>query len=152
MTFRSRQFSYQNRVVAWSLGLALALCLAIFAATGAWAETPVICLITIVVLFALLLIPLTITVDAEWVHVNLGGVLKRDVLLSDVKEIEKRTYRPIREFGGWGWRYGFKRRAVAYTMLGTSAVVLTMRDGTEVYLGVDDEQALVDAVRPRLAV
>jgi len=152
MTFRSRQFSYENRLVAWSLGLALALCLAIFTTTGTWAEAPAICLLTIGVLFGLLLIPLTITADAEWVHVSLGGVLKRDVLLSDVKEISQRTYRPIREFGGWGWRFGLKKRAVAYTMLGTSAVVLTLRDGSEVYLGVEDEQALMDAVRPRLVV
>ncbi|WP_144018814.1 hypothetical protein [Demequina sp. NBRC 110056] len=151
VAYRSRQLSFQNRLACAALLGSLALCVVLFTVSGAWAELPWLAVGCTALLAALLFVPLTITVDETAVHVSLAGVLKRSVPLGEVTAVETRDYRPIREFGGWGWRWAFDRRASAYATRGTSAVVLSLADGSEVYLGVDDEPGLVDAVSVRIA-
>jgi len=51
----------------------------------------------------------------------------------DIVSAVPTTYRPLREFGGWGIRFG--RRGRAYTVSGTGGVWITLRDGREFLLG-----------------
>lgn len=157
--FRSREFLFHNRVATVGVLLSLVVVVVTMVLSGAWEEVPGLGVGVGVLVLATLLIPLTITVDDGGtsvadsdaiIHVSLAGVMRRSIPLSDVRGITRRDYRPLREFGGWGWRHAWKRPAVAYAMRGTSAVVLKMRNGSEVYLGVDDEQALMAALTSRI--
>lgn len=157
--YRSREFMFHNRVAAVSLALCLVALAAITVASGAWDEAPALGVVLGVLLGAAYFVPLTVTVvddgtsraDSDGViHVSLAGVMRRSIPLSDVKGVKRRHYRPLREFGGWGWRQAWRRPARAYTTRGSSAVVLHMRDKSEIYLGVSDEQGLVDALKTRI--
>lgn len=157
--YRSREFLVQNRFVAAAVALGLVVAVVALVHSGSWDRMPGFGTALIVVLVLAFATPLTITVEDSGttvadsdavVHVNLAGVLRRSIPLADVKRVQRRDYRPLRQFGGWGWRHAWKGSDVAYTMRGSSAVVLTMRNGAEVYLGVDDEPGLLEALKSRI--
>ena len=54
------------------------------------------------------------------------------------------TYRPIRDYGGWGVR-GYGKR-VAYNARGVRGVLLTMNDGATLLVGSQDAEGLEAAI------
>ena len=151
VAFRSRQFAYESRIALGVLLGSMLLCAALFTIGGGWSELPWLCIGTMVLLAAFLAVPLTVTVDDAHVRVRLAGAVRRDIALADIRAVERREYHAVREFGGWGWRWGITHRnARAYTTSGSSAVVLTLRDSQKVYLGVDDEAALLGVLAARI--
>jgi hypothetical protein len=151
VVFRSRQFASENRVALGVLLGSVALCAALFTIGGGWTELPWLGVAVLALLAAPLAVPLTITVDDTHLRVRLAMFARRDIALADIRAVDRREYHPVREFGGWGWRWGITHRnARAYTTAGTAAVVLTLRDSQEVYLGVDDEAALLGVLAARI--
>jgi len=51
----------------------------------------------------------------------------------DICNVEAVTYRPIRDYGGWGIRYGWQGKA--YNMRGNKGVMLTLNNGDNVLIG-----------------
>ncbi|WP_062076375.1 hypothetical protein [Demequina globuliformis] len=150
--YRSRQWSWQNPVTGVTLLASVVVCVWLFSANDVWTTAPWLSVPTTALLVGLAFMPLTITGSARGVSVSLAGVLRRDIAAEQITDVERRTYRPIGEFGGWGWRYGLGGGGSrAYTTTGTTAVVLTLVDGSEVFLGVADERALIDALAPARA-
>ncbi len=159
IAFRSREFLYQNPVALWALiGVAVfsaVLSLALGDGNGPDAEEGAWWMVAFITAAALLplAVPMTISVDDTSVHVSFAKILKRTIALKDVAGAEVREYQPINDFGGWGWRKGFGTPgAMAYTTKGRTAVVLTLHDDREVYLGVDDEEGLLAVLAPRIGV
>ncbi|MFW7414934.1 hypothetical protein [Demequina sp. SO4-18] len=158
IAFRSRQYTHQNPLARWVLiGTAL-LCATLFAAGGMWSDPEQSAAawwmgaITLAAIVSLLWLPLTIAVDATHVRVSLAGVVKKAIALDDVVSAERRSYRPMKDFGGWGWKWSHRLpNSVAYSVRGDTAVVLTVRGGGQVYLGVADEAGLLAALGPRVA-
>jgi hypothetical protein len=63
----------------------------------------------------------------------------------EIESCEVMTYRPIRDFGGWGIRRGPKGRA--YNVFGNRGAYLTFRDGKRLLVGSQKPQMLVDAIK-----
>ena len=80
------------------------------------------------------------SVDVRWVP-----LARRSIPFASIRRAEPFTYRPIRQFGGWGIRFG-RRGALAYPMSGDRAVRLTLDDGSEIYLGSLEPEALAAAI------
>lgn len=53
--------------------------------------------------------------------------------LSDVRNFEKIQYRPLREYGGWGIRYGLHGKA--YNVSGNMGIRLTFLNGRKLLIG-----------------
>lgn len=73
--------------------------------------------------------------------------LHRSVRRIEWDEIEHReaeTYRPIREFGGWGIRWAPGK--IAYSVSGNRGVRVERTDGRTILLGSQRPEALVDAI------
>lgn len=65
---------------------------------------------------------------------------------NDIEKAEARVYRPIREYGGWGIRYGW--RGKAYNVRGNEGVEITLRDRRRtVLIGSQRAPELQAAVR-----
>jgi hypothetical protein len=151
LAFRSRQFAYENTFALWTLLGSAALCAVLFTVADAWAQAPWLCWGVLALLVGLLAVPLTITVDASHVRVSLAGVSRRDIAFGDIVAVERREYRALREFGGWGSRSGITHRnARLYSTTGSTAVVLSLRSSEEVYLGVDNDAALLEVLASRI--
>jgi hypothetical protein len=79
------------------------------------------------------------------VRIRFFPLATRTIERSAIGEIEARTYRPIREYGGWGLRFG--RRGRAYSISGDRGVELTLTDGRRVMIGSRRAEELAEAIR-----
>jgi hypothetical protein len=108
-------------------------------------------LVAIVVPFAvfafLLFTGLRTTATTDGLVVRMVGLRTRRVAWSDVAALDTVRVRPLREFGGWGIRYGGRPRGWMYNVRGGDAVRVTFRDGKVLYVGSQDPEAALHAAR-----
>lgn len=96
---------------------------------------------------------LDLSVDARGVRFALSPFYRRTYAWADIEEATVLPYRPILDFGGWGWRYSFNKKAWAFTVSGSQALRLTLKDGKTIYIGITDEDEARQALqnyRPKL--
>jgi hypothetical protein len=86
-------------------------------------------------------VKLEIVVGETAIDVRLFGPFRRRIPLRDISQVEVADYRPLRQFGGWGWRLG-RGGARQYALAGSRAVKLTLNHGKEIYLGSDELDVL----------
>ncbi len=65
--------------------------------------------------------------------------------VDDLAECEAVTYRPIRDFGGWGIRVG--RGGWAYNVSGNRGVQLRFKSGKRLMIGSKRPEALLEAIQ-----
>jgi hypothetical protein len=61
-----------------------------------------------------------------------------------IQSCEARTYRPLKEYGGWGIRYGVSGKA--YNVSGNLGVQLVLQSGRKILLGSQEPEELVLAI------
>jgi hypothetical protein len=73
----------------------------------------------------------------------------RRVPWTTIESAEATTYRPLREYGGWGirWRPG----AVAYNVQGSRGVFLTRPDDRDLLVGSQRPDELATAIRETMS-
>ena len=65
----------------------------------------------------------------------------------DSSECYVRTYKPIREYGGWGIRYSFRKgRGKAYNLSGNKGVQLVFKNGKKLLIGSKKQDELAQAI------
>ena len=67
-----------------------------------------------------------------------------EFLHPDVLELEAATYRGLRDYGGWGIRYG--ARGKAYTVRGDQGVMLRLSDGKNCMIGSQNVESFMCAM------
>jgi hypothetical protein len=95
--------------------------------------------------FLLWLARMVVEVRSDRVTVRWIPFARREIMLSDVVAAEARTYRPIREYGGWGIK-GWSRRRMAYNVSGNRGVDLELADGRRVLIGSQRADDLAAAI------
>ena len=75
---------------------------------------------------------------------------RRKIPFSEIKAYAARTYHPLREYGGWGVRYGFKGKA--YNVSGNRGVQLELVDGERLLVGSQRPEELVRAIEERMII
>lgn len=91
------------------------------------------------------LLRLETRVEKDMLSVRLTPFGPRRIALGDVVRAEVRTYHPLREYGGWGIRWG--RDGMAYNARGNRGVQLELKDGRRVLIGSQEPERLLAAVR-----
>ena len=91
------------------------------------------------------LILINTRVDAEAVRIRFFPLGKKTIPLGDVVRWEARTYRPIREYGGWGIRYTLGR-GWAYNVRGKQGVQLELANGQRILIGSQRAEELAAAI------
>lgn len=79
---------------------------------------------------------LLLQVDKEGIHYAFKPLHRKNELLK-WEEIDKcyvRKYKPMREYGGWGWRYGC-RGGRAFNMSGNMGLQIETKDGKKILIG-----------------
>lgn len=72
--------------------------------------------------------------------------VNRTIPLEQIARREARIYHPIREYSGWGVRYGGRRRGWAYTVSGNFGVQLELKNGKRILIGSRRADELVSAM------
>lgn len=137
-------------MLVWGATFGLAASLLFAAPSGTSRGTGIgtaLGLVALGLLIEVLLNGLTVELTASELQLHLGRipVIRKRIPLREIKAFEAVTYRPLREFGGWGVR-GFGRRQ-AWSARGNRAVRLQLEGGREIYVGVDEPRVLVDRLR-----
>jgi len=70
------------------------------------------------------------------------------IAFSDIKSCESVVYRPIREYGGWGIRYGSKGKA--FTVRGNRGVEIVLNDQSRILIGSQRPEELSMALAAAL--
>ncbi len=97
------------------------------------------------VLIASLFVPVVRTeVGPDDVRVAFLG-RTRTIPYPDIEAAEVITYRPLRDYGGWGYRLG-RNRTRAYTASGTEGLLLTLAGDRRVLIGSQRVEQLAAAV------
>lgn len=83
-------------------------------------------------------------VTAEGLDIRWGllEIIRKWIPFHEVESSEAVTYSPLREFGGWGIRYGGKGKKT-WNIRGNRAVLLHLRDGTRFYLGSEKPERIL---------
>ena len=68
----------------------------------------------------------------------------RRIALGELVKYEAKTYSPIKDYGGWGIRYG--RGGMAYNVIGNRGVQLELASGRRILLGSQRPEELVEAI------
>jgi hypothetical protein len=87
---------------------------------------------------------LIVEVHSDHVLIRYYPFLTRKIPLEDIKHYQARTYKPIREYGGWGVRGWGRRRA--YNVSGNKGVELELQDGRHIMIGSQKPAELVLAL------
>jgi len=74
----------------------------------------------------------------------------RHLPLSDIVSAKVEKYRPILEFGGWGWRKRFLSRKTAFNVSGRIGLRVTLKNGSQILFGTRQEQEMKRAVEKML--
>jgi hypothetical protein len=76
----------------------------------------------------------------------------RTIPWDQIQSVETRTYRPVRDFGGWGVRWA--SRGIVYHARGNRGVRLVLASGERVLIGSQRPSELAEAIgeRTRLPV
>ena len=70
----------------------------------------------------------------------------RSIIVDDIVSFEMVTYRPFRDYGGWGIRRG-RKGVWAYTMSGNRGIRIEKKDGKKLLFGSQQPNTFADAVR-----
>jgi hypothetical protein len=144
-------FEERQRFVSRALAFVL-LALLVLTTAFAWHDLrshlpvgPQLMLFLPAVLVAgLLFLELHVTVGEAGVQIRMLPLANRTITPAQIAHWEARTYRPIREYGGWGVRFGPRGRA--YNVSGTRGVELTLDNGKRVLIGSQRSEELAAAI------
>ena len=75
--------------------------------------------------------------------------VRRAIPLAEIRHFEAKTYRPIRDYGGWGVRRG--AGGMAYNVSGNRGLELRLADGKSLLLGSQRPEEFVLALQTRTA-
>lgn len=136
------------RIITWAaIGLGLWTALAQAPGQGVTRSVAAASILAVGVLIEAVVGGLRVRLFTNRVEVSLGrvGWIRKRIPYDRIVWIEPVTYRPLRDFGGWGVR-GFGPRQ-AWTARGNRALVLHLDDGTQLYVGAEHPERLAERMR-----
>ena len=94
---------------------------------------------------------LLIEVRASGLYIRVRPLHRNWVVFNfqDICNVEAVTYRPIRDYGGWGIRYGWQGKA--YNMRGDKGVMLVLNNVDNVLIGSQYHEKLGSVIGARLS-
>ena len=83
-------------------------------------------------------------VTADEIRVGFPIFPRKQILLSNIRRSEVTGYHPLRDFGGWGLRFGAKGEM--FNARGDRAVKLVLEDGAVIFIGSQRPEQLLEAI------
>jgi hypothetical protein len=83
---------------------------------------------------------MTTEVTSGAIYVGFTPFGKKCIPKEDIEQAYVRTYSPLGEFGGWGYRMG--RKGIAFNVSGDQGLQLVLRDGKQILIGTQRPEEL----------
>lgn len=100
-----------------------------------------------ILLFAVM--SLTVEVRPDLLRLRFAPFRTREIRYADIRGCQALTYRPIRDYGGWGIRWGGPGKW-AYNVSGNRGVLLSLADGSTLLIGSRRADELASAIGAKL--
>lgn len=95
------------------------------------------------ILFALTTLKTVVT--TEGIEIGLRPFSRRRIFKSEIAKAYVRKYKPLEEYGGWGYRIGPKGKA--YNVSGKFGLQLEMKNGEKILIGTQHPEVLEDVMQ-----
>jgi hypothetical protein len=102
--------------------------------------------IAVAILFLMLKLETEVRSDGLYIRFFPFHLIYKKFAPEGLKEYYVRTYRPLKEFGGWGIRYGFGESGKAYNIKGNQGLQLVFKNGKRLLIGTQKSKRLLEAV------
>lgn len=96
--------------------------------------------------FVFYIMKMETTVRNDGLHIRFYPLINRIILFDDIKRSEVRTYKPVREYSGWGIRGGLGKAGGAYNVSGNRGVQLELTNGKRLLIGSQQPEKLAQAI------
>jgi hypothetical protein len=115
-------------------------------------------IILIVTLFIMILLTLGFLSIQLQTEIRQSGIFYRfkpfqkkfkEIRFEEIESVEVKRYSPIKEYGGWGFRIGGKKKGNAYNVSGNKGIYFVFKDGRKFLLGTQKPES-VNKVLQRL--
>jgi len=103
----------------------------------------------VVILYILYALKLETEVRSDGLYLRFYPLTSKTINFAEIVSCEARTYHPIREYGGWGIRCGWKG-GKAYNVSGNRGVQLEFRNGKKFLIGSQRPEELAQAIKERM--
>jgi hypothetical protein len=77
------------------------------------------------------------------------AIYRREIRIDEIVSFQNRVYKPLKEYGGWGIRIGFRKRAVS--MSGHRGVELVLKSGRKFMIGSQRPDELYTAIQKAMS-
>lgn len=164
LIFRETQ-SFRQTWVPWFVLLALVISLVMFAVSlyqskslpketmnsevnELFTSIIISCVLVGGVFLLLIYSKLTTEIWSDGIGFSFTPLLRRTrfIPISEIVTVEVQKYRPLMEFGGWGWRIKFMSHKTAYNVKGNIGLRIVKKDGSQVLLGTQQGEELAKAI------
>jgi hypothetical protein len=80
---------------------------------------------------------LTTRIEAEGIYVRFSPFHFKEKFFEweSISACYVRTYSPLKEYGGWGIKYGFNGQGLVYNVIGNVGLQLNFKEGEPVLIG-----------------
>lgn len=65
---------------------------------------------------------------------------RRTIRWEEIEKCYVRTYSPIREYGGWGYRQALGKKGKAYNVKGNKGIQIKLKTGKDILIGTQKEK------------
>jgi hypothetical protein len=96
------------------------------------------------------LLKLVTEVKPDGIFVALSPIVRRHIPFDEIRSFAAKSYRPIRDYGGWGYRVG-RKGSRAFNAMGDRGVEIELADGRIVMIGSQRAEALEQAIRDAIS-
>ena len=131
-----------DQIWIWALlGVQLLIIMVLLVATSqTWWSMMIIFLAMVLTMVLIGSLKLTTWIDDEGVHfkMNLFHRRVRTIPWEEIDQIHVREYSPLKEYGGWGIRYGNK--GWAYNVKGKHGLQILKTDGKRILIGTQNPE------------
>ena len=104
----------------------------------------VVCMLSIVISTSLFFIQLQTIIKTDGIYVRFFPFQNnyRHIRWNELSKSYVRTYNPITEYGGWGYRLGLFGKGKAYNVAGNKGLQLEFINGKKLLIGTQKPEAL----------
>ncbi len=105
---------------------------------------PLFIILMIGISFLFLKMKLITEVRDDGLYIHFFPLLRQHIRFENIENCEVRSYSPIKEYGGWGIRYGLKGKA--YNVSGNHGVQLKLAGDKRLLIGSQRPEELAHAI------
>lgn len=84
------------------------------------------------------------TIDAKGIHYRFFPFKKNTIPWQEIESVYVREYSPIKEYGGWGIRFGLSGKA--YNVKGNKGIQVKLKSGKKILFGTQNESEVQNVI------